>query len=51
MSLITFLFIWVRATLPRLRYDQLMSFGWKLLLPVSLANVVITASVILLRSH
>src|SRR4029077_2403533 len=35
MSLITFTFIWVRATLPRLRYDQLMSFGWKVLLPLA----------------
>ena len=43
---ILFFYIWMRATLPRFRYDQLMSFGWKLLLPVSIANLVITALVI-----
>ena len=37
------LFIWVRATLPRLRYDQLMSFGWKVLLPLATLNVLVTA--------
>jgi NADH-quinone oxidoreductase subunit H len=41
------LFIVVRATFPRFRYDQLMSFGWKLLLPLSLLNLVITAAVVL----
>jgi NADH-quinone oxidoreductase subunit H len=36
-------FIWVRATLPRLRYDQLMSFGWKILLPLATLNALVTA--------
>ena len=43
-----FFYVWTRGTLPRFRYDQLMSFGWKLLLPVSLANLVVTSFVMVL---
>lgn len=43
-----FFFIWVRATVPRLRYDQLMTLGWKILLPLALANIVFTGVAVLL---
>jgi NADH-quinone oxidoreductase subunit H len=46
MSLIVVLFIWIRATLPRLRYDQLMSLGWKVLLPLATLNALVTAIVV-----
>jgi len=43
IAIFLFVYVWVRGTLPRFRYDQLMSFGWKLLLPLSILNVVITS--------
>jgi NADH-quinone oxidoreductase subunit H len=42
-----FVYVWMRGTLPRFRYDQLMAFGWKLLLPASIVNVIVTSFVIL----
>lgn len=43
VALFVFLFMWVRATMARLRYDQLMSFGWKILIPVATLNLLVTA--------
>ena len=46
ISLLLFIFLWVRATFPRYRYDQLMHLGWKIFLPFSLAWVILTAGVL-----
>ena len=44
------LYIWVRGTLPRFRYDQLMNFGWKFLMPVAILNILATALALAYRS-
>lgn len=46
MLLIFFLFVWIRGTLPRLRYDQLMDFGWKVMYPIGLANLMVSAVIL-----
>ena len=48
MCLFLFVFIWVRATLPRLRYDQLMSLGWKVFLPLATLNALVTAILVVI---
>jgi NADH-quinone oxidoreductase subunit H len=45
-----FVYVWVRWTLPRFRYDQLMAFGWKVLLPLAVANIVVTALIVAWRA-
>jgi NADH-quinone oxidoreductase subunit H len=45
------LYIWVRATLPRFRYDQLMGFGWKFLMPVAMANIIVTSLAMALKAR
>ena len=45
-----FLFIWIRWTLPRFRYDQLMNLGWKVLIPLAVLNIILTGAFILFKS-
>ena len=47
VSAILFFYVWMRWTLPRYRYDQLMAFGWKVLLPLSVVNLLLTSAGVL----
>jgi NADH-quinone oxidoreductase subunit H len=48
---VIFLFMWVRWTIPRFRYDQLMHLGWRVMIPLALVNVIVTAFIVLLRDN
>jgi NADH-quinone oxidoreductase subunit H len=48
---VLYVFLWIRATLPRYRYDQLMKLGWKFLIPLAIANIIVTAIVKVVLSY
>ena len=50
VSLFLFVYLWVRATLPRYRYDQLMQLGWKVLIPVTIVWLSVTATMVMLKA-
>ena len=50
LCFLLFVFIWIRGTLPRFRYDQLMAFAWKFMFPLALINLLITAFAVSLTS-
>jgi NADH-quinone oxidoreductase subunit H len=51
MTVFAFVFVWLRATLPRLRYDQLMRLCWNALLPLGLLNVLVTGILVVALHH
>jgi len=51
IAFLLFIFLWIRATLPRYRYDQLMHLGWKVFLPLSLLWVILVSGVLLYTEH
>jgi NADH-quinone oxidoreductase subunit H len=51
LGIVLYFYIWVRATIPRLRYDRLMSFGWKVLIPFGLVWVMATGAIVILPNH
>ena len=50
VTLMLFVYVWVRWTLPRFRYDQLQKLGWQILLPLALLNIFITSAIVVMLS-